>query len=1452
VGNYDASQPLFIDPTLAWNTFLGGSGGDKGTAIAVDGSGNVYLAGISDTTWGSPVRAYTGGSDAFAAKLNSSGVLQWNIFLGGSGGDYGSDIAVDGSGNAYVAGYSSATWGSPVRAFGGGAYDAFAAQLNSTSGALTWNTFLGGSVMDVGAGIAVDGSGNAYVAGYSNATWGSPVRAFGGGGVYDAFAAQLNSTSGALTWNTFLGESGEDLVYGIAVDGSGNVYVAGHSNATWGSPVRAFGGGGGSYDAFAAQLNSTSGVLQWNTFLGGSGSDFGSDIAVDGSGNAYVAGQSSATWGSPVRAFGGGASDAFVSTAEVAVPAPEINLKQGTTSVADGGSYDFGSKAIGTDTDIVFTIENTGNANLTLTTPLTLGGTNANQFSIQAQPTSPVAASGNTTFTVRFTPTSTGAKTATLSIANNDSDENPYDLTLQGTGTVGAASPATSTITAAPTSITANGSSTSLITVQLKDAFGNNLTTGGATVTLATTGGTLSNVTDNGNGTYTATLTSPTVTGTATITGKLGGVDLVDTETVTLAPGPASAATSTITAAPTTITADGTSTSVLTVQLKDAFGNNLTAGGATVTLATTAGTLGNVTDNGNGTYTATLTSAAAPGTATITGKLGGDDIVDTETVTFKVGVASAATSTITAAPTSITADGTSTSTITVQLKDALGNNLTTGGATVTLATTAGTLSNVTDNGNGTYTATLTSATVTGTATITGKLDGDDIVDTETVTLAPGAASPATSTITAAPTTITADGTSTSVLTVQLKDAFGNNLTTGGATVTLATTLGTLSEVTDNGDGTYTATLTSPTTTGTATITGKLGEADLVDTEQVTFAPGAASLDTSTITANPTSIPVGGTSTSIITVQLKDAFGNNLTTGGATVTLSTTAGTLSNVTDNGDGTYTATLTSPTVPGTATVSGKLGGQPLVDTAEVTVLADTTPPTWANTYPKAGPVTDTTAQVLVKSNEDGKAYFVCLPKGSLAPTAAQVKAGQDASGNPLPANRKGAVDLTADTEAGLTATGLTPETEYDFYVVGEDLVPNLQEAPAKVPVKTLADTTPPTWADTYPKAGPVTDTTAEVLVKSNEDGKAYFVCVPKGSPKPTAAQVKAGVDGNGDPLPTGRSGSVALTADTEAELTATGLAPDTEYDFYVVGEDEVPNLQAEAAQVPVKTLTGADVTPPAWAEDYPKPGPVTDTTAQVLVKSNEKGKAYFVCVPKGSPKPTAAQVKAGLDANGNPLPANRKGSADLEADTEAGLEATGLSPDTEYDFYVVAEDEVPNLQAEPTKVAVKTQPDTSAPEWVEPYPKVGTLTDTTAEVLVKSNESGKAYFVCVPKGAPTPTPAQAKAGLDASGNPLPAGQKGSVLLLAGTEASLLATGLGVRDRVRLLRGRRGQRAEPASGAREDNADHRRGPGWRSRRHGGRRSEWRRRQRRWHSRPAPGQRGLFAQCEDRELRDV
>ena len=199
LGKYVPGVPVVIDPVMTWNTFLGGSGNDWSTAIAVDGSGNVYVGGWSDATWGTnPVRGFTSvGSgtsyNIFAAKLDSGGNLLWNTFLGNSpapGAVAGTGIAVDSIGNVYVAGTSTATWGAPVVPYTSGNENAFAAQLNS-SGVVQWNTFLAaGGTSGYGNAIAVDISG-VYVAG-TNTTSG------------DAFVAEVSS-SGDLQWATSLG-----------------------------------------------------------------------------------------------------------------------------------------------------------------------------------------------------------------------------------------------------------------------------------------------------------------------------------------------------------------------------------------------------------------------------------------------------------------------------------------------------------------------------------------------------------------------------------------------------------------------------------------------------------------------------------------------------------------------------------------------------------------------------------------------------------------------------------------------------------------------------------------------------------------------------------------------------------------------------------------------------------------------------------------------------------------------------------------------------------------------------------------------------------------------------------------------------------------------------------------------------------------------------------------------
>ena len=283
------------DGSLRWLTFLGSAAFDSGESISVDDSGAVYVAGVSYATWGGPIAPFSGQADAFVAKLDSFGTLEWNTFLGSNEWDGALGVSA-GAGGVLVTGLSSMGWGTPVRLFQGD-YDAFVARLGP-DGALDWNTFLGGGGLDRGKDVTFDErSGYVYVTGEGNASWGSPVRPFVGMNNDDAFAAQLTDC-GVLQWNTFLGGTSLDSGWGIAVDSDGALLVTGMSGASWGTPVRPF---GGLEDAYVAKIDSW-GSLQWHTFLGSPGGDAGYDVAAEG-GDVYATGLSHATWGMPLIPF---------------------------------------------------------------------------------------------------------------------------------------------------------------------------------------------------------------------------------------------------------------------------------------------------------------------------------------------------------------------------------------------------------------------------------------------------------------------------------------------------------------------------------------------------------------------------------------------------------------------------------------------------------------------------------------------------------------------------------------------------------------------------------------------------------------------------------------------------------------------------------------------------------------------------------------------------------------------------------------------------------------------------------------------------------------------------------------------------------------------------------------------------------------------------------------------
>ena len=306
VASYDRSKLLIIDPVLVYSTYLGGSGPDAGIGIAVDASGKAYVTGETSSldfpTMNASQPASAGGGDAFVSKLNAAGsALVYSTYLGGSGSDAGTGIAVDGLGNAYVTGQTRSTTfpttsGAFQTSFGGGFSNAFVSKLNAGGSALAYSTYLGGSRFDLGSGIAVDASGNAYVTGQAGSTnfpitSGAFQTSLRGSG--DAFVSKLSAAGSALVYSTFLGGSGFDLGLGVAVDASGNAYVTGETLSsdfptTSGALQTSF--GGGYSDAFVSKLNAAGSALVYSSYLGGRGGDQGSGIVVDASGDAYVTG----------------------------------------------------------------------------------------------------------------------------------------------------------------------------------------------------------------------------------------------------------------------------------------------------------------------------------------------------------------------------------------------------------------------------------------------------------------------------------------------------------------------------------------------------------------------------------------------------------------------------------------------------------------------------------------------------------------------------------------------------------------------------------------------------------------------------------------------------------------------------------------------------------------------------------------------------------------------------------------------------------------------------------------------------------------------------------------------------------------------------------------------------------------------------------------------------------
>ena len=694
-------------------------------------------------------------------------------------------------------------------------------------------------------------------------------------------------------------------------------------------------------------------------------------------------------------------------------------------------------------------------------------------------------------------------------------------------------SPITSTITADPTSRTANGSEASVITVTAKDEYGNTLTTGGSTVTMsATNNAHLTNVRDNGDGTYTANLTS-TTPGVSTVSFTVNGEAGTNTADVTFVAGDFCAASSTWSVVPTTTAASGAPVAngndstdywTATLNAKDCFGVALTGLDTTQVKfqpESSDVTVSEVTNNNDGSYTAKFTSTTALNTKASVIYGGSAKVGPTtdQNISFQAGPVCVPTTptdcsgdpaTQTRAwvePNGAKADGSATDTINVQAFDANGNPRAsvftlTGDGQVNLA--SGTVSTTADTGKNTTTAT---SRVSGNHTVTASVDGTALPDL-TLIYVPSDVSATMSTLevdtpvqTAGnPITVTvtandAGGTALAGIPVQI--AVNNSATIGAGQVTTYPCVTTA-------DGTCSVAI-NDTKAEPVTITAKVNVAGenvnvTGSPKTVNFVVGPPDPDQSTIAADQLSRVNDGVQTSVVTVTLKDHYGNQLTTGGETVTLSKTLGDLTSVKDNDDGTYTANLTS-TVAGSSTIRYAVDGTNGTDTVTVVFIDTTPPPIPTVTSPKPGAqINDPTPEVIGTAEAGSTVTVRDKDTNTVLCTAVA-----NANGN-------FSCTVSPDTELG--------DGPHTLAVTAAD--PSGNASPAAEVLVNI---------DTVPPMVPAIDKANSTEISGRADpGSVITVTVPGAEPKTTVA------DENGVWLVTTPAGAID---DSEVQATATDPA-------------------------------------------------------------------------------------------------------------------------------------------------------------------------------------------------------------------------------------------------------------------------------------------------------------------------
>ena len=291
-----------LDPSassILYATYLGGDGLDAGQAIAVDGAGNAYVGGFTnsaDFPTQAPLQATIGGNfDGFVAKIDPAGsALVYSTYIGGSERDFVLGIDVDDAGQVYMTGDVESQdfpLANALQPVWGGVWDSWAAKLTAAGDALIFSTYLGGSFADSGLDIKADADGFVYVTGFTISPDFPVANAFQDteAGDVDAYVLKLEPDGSAFVYSTYLGGTNTDRAVGIDIDNFGNAYVVGDTFSVDFPSINAISAFGGFSDAYIAKFDPTGGVA-YTTFLGGAVADHGLAIAADASGNVHITG----------------------------------------------------------------------------------------------------------------------------------------------------------------------------------------------------------------------------------------------------------------------------------------------------------------------------------------------------------------------------------------------------------------------------------------------------------------------------------------------------------------------------------------------------------------------------------------------------------------------------------------------------------------------------------------------------------------------------------------------------------------------------------------------------------------------------------------------------------------------------------------------------------------------------------------------------------------------------------------------------------------------------------------------------------------------------------------------------------------------------------------------------------------------------------------------------------